>query len=51
MTGRVDDAGRALIRIQIKNPTNATVTELDAWVDTGFTGELVLPQALTVTVR
>jgi clan AA aspartic protease len=48
MTGRVDDAGRALVRIRLKNPTAATEVELDAWIDTGFTGELVLPQQ-TVT--
>lgn len=45
MTGSVDDSGRALIRIRLKNLTNAIETELDAWVDTGFTGELVLPQS------
>jgi len=45
MTGIVDDSGRALVRIRLKNPNNATEKELDAWIDTGFTGELVLPQA------
>ncbi len=44
MTGSVDGSGRALIRIRLKNPTDATETELDVWIDTGFTGELVLPQ-------
>ena len=44
MTGSVDDAGRALVRIRLKNPANAMEAELDAWIDTGFTGELVLPR-------
>ena len=44
MTGSVDDSGRALVRIRLRNPKGATDTELDAWIDTGFTGELVLPQ-------
>ena len=44
MTGSVDGSGRALVRIRLKNPTDAAETELDAWIDTGFTGELVLSQ-------
>jgi clan AA aspartic protease len=44
MTGSVDGAGRALVRIRLKNPTAGMEAELDAWIDTGFTGELVLPQ-------
>ncbi len=47
MTGSVDGSGRALVRIRLKNPSDATETELDAWIDTGFTGELVLPQQHT----
>lgn len=44
MTGSVDGAGRALVRIRLRNPTDAAEAELDAWIDTAFTGELVLPQ-------
>ena len=44
MTGRVDDSGRALVRVRLKNPADATELELDTWIDTGFTGELVLSQ-------
>lgn len=44
MNGSVDGSGRALVRIRLKNPADATEAELDAWIDTGFTGELVLPQ-------
>ena len=41
MNGSVDDSGRALVRIRLKHPTDSTEAELDAWIDTGFTGELV----------
>jgi clan AA aspartic protease len=44
MNGRVDGAGRALVRIGVKPSATATAVEIEAWVDTGFTGELVLPQ-------
>ena len=36
MTGQFDDAGRALVRVRLKNPTDAAEAELDAWIDTGF---------------
>jgi clan AA aspartic protease len=45
MTGRVDDYRRALVRITVSHPINAASSELNAWVDTGCTGELVLPAA------
>jgi predicted aspartyl protease len=44
MTGEVDGSGRALLRVRLRHPTSNIETELDAWVDTGFTGELVVPQ-------
>ena len=44
MNGSVDDAGRALVRLTVQSPTSAMSMEIEAWVDTGFTGELVLPQ-------
>jgi clan AA aspartic protease len=44
MNGRVDGAGRALVRLGVKPSATTTAVEIDAWVDTGFTGELVLPQ-------
>jgi len=44
MNGHVDTAGRALVRIVVTSPTTATAVDIEAWVDTGFTGELVLPQ-------
>ena len=44
MTGIVDTFGRALVRLRLKHPNGAMEAELDGWIDTGFTGELVLPQ-------
>lgn len=46
MIGRIDPRGRALIRVPLRPATNAPFTEIEVWIDTGFTGELVLPQAL-----
>jgi clan AA aspartic protease len=42
MTGIVDDYGRALVRITIRHPESSASAEWDAWIDTGFTGELLL---------
>lgn len=50
MNGRVDSAGRALVRISVKPSATATAVEIEAWVDTGFTGELVLPQERIVAL-
>ena len=44
MPGSMDDSGRALVRVRLKNPIDSTEAELDVWIDTGFTCELVLPQ-------
>ena len=44
MTGVVDGAGRALLRVRLRHPTSNVETDLDAWIDTGFTGELGVPQ-------
>jgi clan AA aspartic protease len=43
VTGLVDNSGRALLRIRLQHPVSAAEFELDAWIDTGFTGELVIP--------
>ena len=44
MNGHVDSAGRALVRLRLTSAATATTMEIEAWIDTGFTGELVLPQ-------
>ena len=46
MNGRVDHAGRALVTVAIRGPSVTNDRSIDAWIDTGFTGELVLPQKL-----
>ena len=51
MNGHVDSAGRALVRVGVKPFATATGVEIDAWVDTGFTGELVLPQERIAALR
>ena len=51
MNGGVDSAGRALIHIALKPSATATAVEIEAWVDTGFTGELVLPQERIVALN
>jgi len=51
MTGRVDRGGRALVRITVKPAAQSKPSQMEAWVDTGFTGELVLPQAVISTLR
>jgi clan AA aspartic protease len=50
MTGFVDDSGRALIRIRLRNPTDEKDIEIETWIDTGFTGELVLPKAIVNSI-
>jgi clan AA aspartic protease len=50
MIGSVDGNGRALLRVRLRSSTSAPETELDVWVDTGFSGELVLPQQMAVSL-
>lgn len=45
MIGRVDRADRALVEIDIRAVGASEVLRLTAWVDTAFTGELVLPRS------
>lgn len=44
MTGRVDEAGRALLTVTVRHPTDGADATFEAWVDTGFNGFLVLPR-------
>lgn len=46
IVGRIDEFGRALVRISIQATDKSPRYELEAWVDTGFTGELVIPNQL-----
>jgi clan AA aspartic protease len=59
MNGFVDHAGRAILDVELRATDNAPPFAIAAWIDTGFTGDLVLPQSfidalalrLTGTVR
>lgn len=44
MNGRVDSSGRALIAVTVRPTATATSCEIQAWIDTAFNGDLVLPQ-------
>jgi clan AA aspartic protease len=44
MNGEVDKAGRALIVLRLRPSADAGATPLAAWVDTAFTGEIVIPR-------
>lgn len=46
MRGVVDSHGRALVEIDVRASDLATRHEVAAWIDTGFTGDLVLPQQM-----
>lgn len=50
MTGKVDDYGRALLPIKVGHPADGTEITLDAWLDTAFTGALLLTQAQTASL-
>jgi clan AA aspartic protease len=43
MTGYVDKTGRVLIPLRVAAPDSTDFIRTEAWVDTGFNGELVLP--------
>ncbi len=45
MNGLVDLQGRALLTMPIRNSPDGQATPVEFWVDTGFTGDLVLPKA------
>ncbi len=44
MNGIVDSFGRALIRVKLRNPDTGASLDINAWIDTGFTSELVVPR-------
>ena len=43
MTGKVDDYGRAMLPVGLSAAADGAVSPVEAWVDTGFTGQLMLP--------
>lgn len=44
MRGAIDGNGRALLSFQVAPDSESPPAAIEAWVDTGFTGDLVLPQ-------
>ncbi len=44
MKGVVDRGGRSLLTIAIASSDPSARAEIDVWIDTGFTGDLVMPQ-------
>ncbi|MCC6510035.1 MAG: hypothetical protein IT423_13090 [Pirellulaceae bacterium] len=44
MKGIVDQAGRAIPEIQLRSNNSHPLQSISVWIDTGFTGDLVLPQ-------
>ena len=44
MNGHVDNIGRALVTVSVRTSGAAATHEIEAWIDTGFNGDLVLPQ-------
>ena len=45
MKGLVDLNGRALLTVEVRAVQDAPALPFEAWIDTGFTGELVMPRA------
>lgn len=46
MKGQVDQYGRAMLSVDIRPDAAGQATTVEVWIDTGFTGELVLSQQL-----
>jgi predicted aspartyl protease len=44
MRGSIDEYGRALLSVRIAPDSGTQPVTIEAWIDTGFTGDLVLPQ-------
>lgn len=44
MNGLIDENGRALLTIDVRATSARTASSIEVWIDTGFTGDLVLPK-------
>jgi clan AA aspartic protease len=44
MNGHVDSYGRALLTVSVRPSDVAAAHDVQVWIDTGFNGDLVLPQ-------
>ncbi len=45
MKGVVDNGGRSLLTVELRSSDPSATAEVQVWIDTGFTGDLVMPQA------
>ena len=43
MNGEVDSSGRALLTLRVRTRSESPATEWTVWIDTAFTGQLVVP--------
>lgn len=46
MNGLIDQNGRALLSIIVSANLNTSAASINAWIDTGFTGDLVVANSL-----
>jgi clan AA aspartic protease len=44
MNGEVDHSGRAIVNLSVRPSADVDASPLAVWVDTAFTGELVIPR-------
>jgi clan AA aspartic protease len=51
VNGHVDRFDRAIVTLFIRQTSDAEPVELPAWVDTAFTGELVVPRQTIEALR
>lgn len=50
MKGIVDSGGRSLVTVALRSNQQPTEMQIDVWIDTGFTGDLVIPQSVIDTL-
>ncbi|MEI8018841.1 MAG: hypothetical protein WCH39_11630 [Schlesneria sp.] len=46
MKGYVDQSGRAILSVLLVTEAQPSGVPIEVWIDTGFTGDLVLPETL-----
>ena len=51
MRGVVDNGGRALVSVELRKSADAVGATVDVWIDTGFTGDLVLPASVIESLQ
>ena len=45
MKGVVDSGGRSLLTVVVASSDSSITAEMEGWIDTGFTGDLVIPRS------